>query len=249
LSAGTYLNSYYIAALIPPVAALCGVGVAALATAAPRVRAAVVTATAAACVGYGLYLLHGAAVVPPWLWVAAIGMLVLAVYIALFTRTVLAAVAALLILPAAASVTVVVRGLGPFDTPFESRQVSDVTLANPAARAATSNLMQRIARLQPYHRYPLAVDTSLAAAEYIAFSGDEVLPIGGFYGGVPVPTLATLRSDIRSGYVALFRLPLLPPSPDPRVQWVQQHCTLTGNSAEQGGVQFAQYFCTPADAG
>jgi 4-amino-4-deoxy-L-arabinose transferase-like glycosyltransferase len=248
-SAGSYLNSYYIAALTPPVAALCGVGVAGLATASPRVRAAVVTATAAACTGYGVYLLHGAAVVPAWLWVAAIGMLVLAVYLALFTRTVLAAVAALLILPATASVTVVVRGLGPFDTPFESRQVSDITQANPAAPAAINNLMQRIARLQPHHRYLLAVDTSLLAAAYIAFSGDEVLPIGGFYGGAPVPTLATLQSDIRNGYVSTFRLPLLPPSPDPRVQWVQQHCALTGHSADQGGLELAQYFCTPADAG
>ena len=242
-SAGAYLNSYYVAALTPPVAALCGVGMAALATARPRVRAAAVTATAAACVGYGLYLLHGAAVVPGWLWVAAIGVLVLAAYLAVFTRTTAVAALALLLIPATASVTVVVRGLGPFDTPFESRQISDATRANPAAEPATSAYMQRLAQSQPNRRYLLGADTSLLAAGDILFSGDEVLPIGGYLGGVPAPTLATLRSDISNGYVSLFQLPLVPASPDPRVQWIQQHCTLAGHSLPRNGVQFGLYSC------
>ncbi len=242
-SAGTYLNSYYIAALAPPVAALCGAGWAALAAARPKVRAAAVTVTAAACVGYGLYLLHGAGLVPAWLWVAAIGILVLAAYLAVFTRTIAVAAVALLLIPATASVTVVVRGLGPFDTPFESRQIGDATQANPAAEAAVSATMQRLARSQPHRRYLLAEDTSLLAASNILFSGDEVLPIGGYLGGVPSPTLATLRSDISNGYVSLFQLPLVPASPDARVQWIQQHCTLAGEGMPRDGVQFALYSC------
>ena len=242
-SAGTYLNSYYIAALSPPVAALCGAGWAALATVQPRVRAVAVTLTAAACVGYGLYLLHGAGLVPSWLWVAAIGLLVLAIYLAVFTRTSAVAALALLLIPATASVTVVVRGLGPFDTPFESRQISSATQANPAAEAAASTTMQRLAQSEPHRRYLLAEDTSLLAASNILFSGDEVLPIGGYLGGVPSPTLATLRSDISDGSVSLFQLPLVPASPDPRVQWIQQHCTLAGQSPLRDGVQFALYSC------
>jgi 4-amino-4-deoxy-L-arabinose transferase-like glycosyltransferase len=242
-SAGTYLNSYYIAALAPPVAALCGVGWAALAGAQPRVRATAIAITAAACVGYGLYLLRGAGLVPAWLWVAAIGLLVLAVYLAVFTRTSAVAALALLLIPATASVTVVVRGLGPFDTPFESRQVSNATQANPAAEAAVSATMQRLAQSQPHRRYLLAEDTSLLAASNILFSGDEVLPIGGYLGGVPSPTLATLRSDISNGYVSLFQLPVQPASPDARVQWIQQHCTLAGEGVPRDGVQFGLYSC------
>jgi 4-amino-4-deoxy-L-arabinose transferase-like glycosyltransferase len=249
-SAGIYLNSYYIAALTPAVAALCGTGVAALATAQPRVRAGTVLGAAAACVLYGMYLLNDASLVPGWLLPTAIGVLVLAAVI-LFVRTtastVLAAVA-LLLITATASVIVVVRGLGPFDTPFESQRIGNINQARPAAWAALSAYMQRLKQVQP-HRYLFAVDTSLLAASYILFSGDEVLPIGGYFGGTPAPTLATLQSDIRNGYVSTFLLPLTPPSPDPRVQWVQHHCMLTTPGAQHIGFQFAYYSCTPADAG
>src|ERR1700689_2026380 len=61
-SAGTYLNSYYVAALIPAVAALCGTGIAACGPRPwpARVRL-IVAATVLGCVGYGAYLLSGAA--------------------------------------------------------------------------------------------------------------------------------------------------------------------------------------------
>jgi 4-amino-4-deoxy-L-arabinose transferase-like glycosyltransferase len=61
-SAGTYLNSYYVAALSPAVAALCGAGVAACGPRPwpARVRL-IVAATVFACAGYGAYLISGAA--------------------------------------------------------------------------------------------------------------------------------------------------------------------------------------------
>jgi 4-amino-4-deoxy-L-arabinose transferase-like glycosyltransferase len=244
-SAGSYLNSYYIAALTPAMAALCGTGVAALADARPKVRAAAVLATAAACVGYGLYLLHGAAVVPWWLWPAAVSVLIVAAALTLITRAVaaVAAVAALLIIPATASVTVVVRGLGPFDTPFESHQISDTTKPPPGYGALISEDMQRLKQMQPHRRYVLAVDTSILAAPFILYSGDEVLPIGGYFGGVAAPTLSALQSDIDNGYVQLFRVPLVPRSPDPRVRWVQQHCAMTGHSTQPNSLEFATYSC------
>jgi len=249
-SAGVYLNSYYLAALSPPVAALCGTGVAALATRPARVRAATVLGIAAACVLYGLYLLNDAAVVPGWLLPAAIVVLVLAAVV-MFIRpaasTILAAVA-LLLIPATASVASVVRGLGPFDTPFESDLVSDATAAHPAVNASVSNFMQGLEQVQPHTRYPLGVDTSILTAPYILFSGDEVLPIGGYLGGVPAPSLATLRSDIRDGYVSMFMLPVRPPSTDPRVRWIEHACVLIGSGAQNHGVQFARYSCSPADA-
>ena len=51
------------------------------------------------------------------------------------------------------------------------------------------------------------------------------LPIGGYLGNVPAPTLATLRADISRGYVRVFVLPVSPPGPDPRVRWIESHCT------------------------
>jgi hypothetical protein len=67
-------------------------------------------------------------------------------------------------------------------------------------------------------------DTSGLAQNYILFSGREVLPIGGYLGNVPVPTLATLQADINRGYVRVFVLPVSPPGPDPRVRWLEAHC-------------------------
>ena len=52
-----------------------------------------------------------------------------------------------------------------------------------------------------------------------------MLPIGGYLGNVPAPTLATLRADISRGYVRGFVLPVSPPGPDPRVRWIESHCT------------------------
>jgi 4-amino-4-deoxy-L-arabinose transferase-like glycosyltransferase len=51
-SAGTYLNSYYVAALVPAVAALCGTGIAACGPGpwSARVRL-ILAATVLACVG------------------------------------------------------------------------------------------------------------------------------------------------------------------------------------------------------
>jgi hypothetical protein len=107
-SAGTFINSYYVAALVPAVAALCGTGIAACGPGPwpARVRL-IVAATVLGCAGYGAYLMSGTASGPVMLTVVA---LVVAA----------AAGAAVLLLPAAASVNSVIGGLGPFDTPFES---------------------------------------------------------------------------------------------------------------------------------
>jgi hypothetical protein len=52
-------------------------------------------------------------------------------------------------------------------------------------------------------------------------SGEEVLPIGGFTGTGPSPTLAALQDDISAGE---FHLVLAFPSADPRMVWIATHC-------------------------
>ena len=68
------------------------------------------------------------------------------------------------------------------------------------------------------------MDTSGLADNYILYSGLEVLPIGGYLGNVPAPTLAALQSDINDGYVRFFVLPVSPTGSDPRVRWIEAHC-------------------------
>ena len=72
-SAGTYLNSYYVAALVPAVAALCGTGIAACGPGPwpARVRL-IVAATVLGCAGYGAYLMSGTASGPVALTVVAL---------------------------------------------------------------------------------------------------------------------------------------------------------------------------------
>ena len=87
--------------------------------------------------------------------------------------------AAVLLLPAAASVSGVSRGLGPFDTPFESSKTVHNNQALAAAAPALTRALQRLELLIPPADALLGTDTSGLAANDILYSGREVLPIGG----------------------------------------------------------------------
>ena len=193
-SVGTFINSYYVAALIPAVAALCGTGIAACGPGPwPARTRQIVAATVLGCVGYGAYLMSGTASGPVLLTAIALIAAVAAVAQLLLpasgraghlTAVAFAGVAVLL-LPAAASVSSVIRGLGPFDTPFESSQTAHNNQALAAAGPALTRAVQRIELQTPPGDALLATDTSGLAQNYIFYSGREVLPIGGYLGNVP----------------------------------------------------------------
>jgi 4-amino-4-deoxy-L-arabinose transferase-like glycosyltransferase len=253
-SAGTYLNSYYVAALIPAVAALCGAGIAACGPGPwpARVRL-IVAATVLGCAGYGAYLMSGTASGPVVLTAVALVVAVAAAGQVLLRASgkgghltaVASAGAAALLLPAAASVSCVIRGLGPFDTPFESATTAHNNQALAAAAPALTRAVQRLELRTPPADALFGTDTSGYAASYILYSGREVLPIGGYLGNVPAPTLATLRADIGRGYVRLFVLPVSPPGPDPRVRWIESHCIRLPRPPRRPPVPYANFFCGP----
>jgi 4-amino-4-deoxy-L-arabinose transferase-like glycosyltransferase len=233
-SSGTYLNSYYVAALVPAVAALCGIGIAACGPRPwpARVRL-IVAATVLGCAGYGAYLISGTATGPVVLTVVALVMAVAAAAQLLLPASGkaghLTAVAftgaAVFLLPAAASVSSVIGGLGPFDTPFEPSATAHNNQRLAAGAPAITKTVQRLELRTPPGNALLGTDTSGLAADFILYSGWEVLPIGGYLGNVPAPTLATLQADISRAYVQVFTLPVAPPGPDPRVRWIESHCT------------------------
>jgi 4-amino-4-deoxy-L-arabinose transferase-like glycosyltransferase len=254
-STGTYLNSYYVAALTPAVAAICGVGVS-LCGPPPwslRVRL-ILLAACAASLGYGLYLLHGAAIVPAWIAPTAVAVFLLAAGLLLLAvplqerlgglLTPVLACASLIALPACASASVAIRGLGPFDSPFESTQISSV-YSSFARNWPQFVMITRHLEGQPGAPLILfGMNTSALAAPYILASGREVLPIGGFLGGAPAPTLATIQYDVEHGDVHLFlSMPIRPASPDPRIRWIEGTCNLLGVSNPQRPVQYGTYFC------
>ena len=280
-SDGAYLNSYYTAALAPAIAALCGVGLSAVAraTRAPLLDDAAAAGAAGAGAdqypgdgwlgrvlvgvavtggaGYALYLIPGATGVRPWLVPAVIATAVVAdaaLLVSLVSRgdvarvgsaALAAAAVAALLVPAVASATVVGDGLGPFDTPFEPASVSAVTQTGvhgaQADAAVTVRYFEALARTSRTHIL-FVTDTSGLAAPFILASGREVLPIGGFTGALPSPTLRKIRIDIAFGLVRLAIVPVTPPGTDPRLVWIRAHCRLVRVDRPRP-VRFGVYDC------
>ena len=253
-SAGTYLNSYYVAALVPAVGALCGTGLAACGPRpwSDRVRL-IVAATVLGCAGYGAFLISGTTTGPLLLTVVALVVAAAAVAQLLLRAsgraghlTALAfAGAAVLLLPAAASVTSVVQGLGPFDTPFES---SKTVRNNQLLATVGPTFTKAVQRMEPATQPGdalLGTDTSGLAENYILYGGQEVLPIGGYLGNVPAPTLAQLQADINRGYVRAFVLPVSPSGTDPRVRWIESHCSRLTPPPNRRPVPYGTFLCAP----
>src|SRR5581483_2420324 len=132
------------------------------------------------------------------------------------------ALAALVAAPAVASGSIVVHRLGPFDTPFQPARITAVTQTF-AGRAEHPSpvLVATFEQAGRGAKYPLATYTSLLAAPLIFATGDEVLPIGGFDGTFPPPTLMQLQRLIAAGTLHLIASP---PTRDPRIRWVRSHC-------------------------
>jgi len=233
------INAYYLAALAPAVGALGGLGVdlvrrhgaadrrvavgavvvaslsvaygAVLAAPAPGAVRLVVAAVAVVLVGAGAWLLLRRPGPGRRRWGdgAVTGGILL-----------LAAVA---LLPAAASAGIVVDGLGPFDTPWQPASVTQVTQVEP--RRTLQELEAGVPLLEQVnagHRYLAATATSIVAAPLIVDSGREIEPIGGFTGSIPSPALDELIDQVDSGQL---RTVIVTPGDDPRLVWVRSHCT------------------------
>jgi AcrR family transcriptional regulator len=106
----------------------------------------------------------------------------------------------------------------PFETAREARAVRVLLVAAPRVAAATLPGLERARGGAPDL---MAVQSSAVASVFAYPTGEEVLPIGGFTGTGPSPTLDQLRADVAA---RRFRLVLPFRSTDPRLVWVDQHC-------------------------
>ena len=255
-SAATTINTYYTAALSPAVAALLGIGF----MLAWQYRQSVWTWLAAGLAvlvtaGYAAWLLPASGTgLPGWLRPAVIGVAAAAVCcvaaaawrrraVALAAAALTLAAAGTLIVPVVASAAVVQSGLGPFQTPFESaRQTADIT-AFLSAGFQIKGSLATLEKVNAAFPYLMATQTAVLAAPFIWASGLEVLPVGGFTGTIPEPTLAALQNLIRTGFVATFLQS--PTTTDPRLTWIARHCmNVTRRAAGQRAVlPLAVYIC------
>jgi 4-amino-4-deoxy-L-arabinose transferase-like glycosyltransferase len=250
-SAGGYPNSYYVAALSPATGALCGAGVALAQRARRRMAASAGLAAAMLCsVGYGIYLLNGGTTVPGWLLpvagvTAALGALaLLTAHGRRILRSsmggVIVTMACALVLPGVASVLMVTRGLGPFAAPY---QPASATVSRAAARRSRLLHAQVMEELDSTYATPitLVTDSSILAAPFILATGKEVLPIGGFQGGIPAPSLAELRRRMAAEEVRAFIVPTV--SDDPRITWIHSHCKTESPAGARNAEATALYDC------
>lgn len=108
-----------------------------------------------------------------------------------------------------------------FDAPFEPTRLAALIASAPAKLAKIQQTIPRLQAVQANAPDLLAAQSSDIAAVFIYTSGLEALPIGGFTGTIPSPTLAQLKTDIASHQ---FHLVLALSTKDPRMRWIATHC-------------------------
>jgi 4-amino-4-deoxy-L-arabinose transferase-like glycosyltransferase len=240
-SVATYVQTYYTAALTPAIAAL--LAAAAVSVLAPRpgenfspggetARRIGLAIVSAGTTAYAVWLVpSNGAYVPGWLGPAIIaaGAVAIAVIIGstLIKRAVLATVAvtaalvAALAAPAVASAGLTAHHESAFDTPFEPTRLATLIASAPAKLARIQQSIPRLQAAQGNAPDLLAAQSSYIAAIFIDTSGLEALPIGGFTGTIPSPTLAQLETDIATHQ---FHLVLALSTKDTRMHWIATHC-------------------------
>ncbi len=257
-STGSSLNSYYLAALSPAVAGIVATG--ALFVWSRRdglVARLIVLVIVAITVVYGVLLLPPTGEgVGPWIIPLAIA-IAAAVAVSLGWRSLVANVradafvgtgilCAILVLPTVASLTFVANGLGTLDTPFESGVMAQA-LRTFFGTAATRAVLPDLEVAQNGAPDLMATQSSALAAPFIFETGFEVLPIGGYTGVTPSPTLKRLKTLINKG---TFHLVLAGPHPhDARFVWIDQHCNELPSPARQqpAALSLLIYYCRPGD--
>ena len=162
---------------------------------------------------------------------------------ALFAAALAAGLIAGSLAPAVASAGLVAHHEGAFDTPFEpagrAGRRDAIFLRTPAQ---VRLVVPRLEGAQNGAPYLLATQTAALASVFIYDSGLEALPIGGFTGTIPAPTLRQLQDDIRRGR---FHLVLAATSTDPRLRWIAAHCLSFGSAT----AVLHNYYCQARNAG
>ena len=256
----SHLNAYYCAVLVPPIGALVGSGAVHAWRGRHRVPWLLPVALAGSS-GYATALLTVAGSRWNWLltplWsatgVAALLLLVRpARPIATWSAAALA-VTAVLTVPAVGSVAMDTHDGGPYTLGFSQKAVGPFrepagqTLAQRFGSGEFARLLKKIEPARGSHRYLLATFGSPAAAPIIAATGSDVLPIGGYTGLMPFPTLTQLQTLVRTGQLRYISAP--PHRGDERQKWVVHHCRFVAGYGidNQGGQVPAQlYDCLPS---
>jgi 4-amino-4-deoxy-L-arabinose transferase-like glycosyltransferase len=272
-----FLNAYYLAALAPPMAALCALGLALgwriwRANPDGRVVPALLGAAVLGGVAEALSLVPHSAGVWPWVLATTIALTGLAVtcLVLCLRRTrpdwavpasVALGAAALLVGAVWASGTAVANGLGPFDSPYQSQSLTASEQAGWQHTLATWPALVAYADNVPNGRSIETTETSAQVSQDVLATGHEYLPVGGFSGRVPSTSLNQFLRDVRDGRILDVLVADTPPTSNPDLRWVLAHCSRSP-SPEAGagagaasrvtpvinGIRYRRYLCVPSDA-
>jgi 4-amino-4-deoxy-L-arabinose transferase-like glycosyltransferase len=264
-----FLNAYYLAALVPPLGALCGLGVA-LAWR-HRSSAAVrwmLPATVVLGVAYGVSLVPTGAglrglIVGSGIVLGLVAVLALAHSLAGADRrgrtsdpdpdrrarwAFALAVASLLLGAAWASGTAVAAELGPFDSGYQPAAQTAAEQAEWSRDVASWPGLAAQAATVPAGRSVETAETSALVSKEILATGREYLPVGGFTGLVPATSVRQLEADIRAGAVENVLVSVAPRTRNPTMEWAEAHCQREGLMHEDG-TTYRRVVCLPSDVG
>jgi hypothetical protein len=253
-----------MAALAPPMAALCGMGLVLAWRMRNESRAVpvVVLITVLAGAAQALDLTPRSAGV--WGWAVA-SILVLTIGAVVTTawwlrerpprwaaRAGLAlGAAALLAGTAWASGTAVASGLGPLDTPYQPASSSASLQAGWQREIAGWPAQAARAATVPAWRSIETVETSSEVSTDVLATGHEYLPVGGFTGQVPSTPLPLFVEWVRTGRIHTVLVAVRPQTRNPDMRWVLANCqSATGTNArvQVGSRTYDRYACVPSDA-
>jgi hypothetical protein len=170
---------------------------------------------------------------------------------AVFGAALVLAAAAALVTPVVASASMVGNDLGPFNSPFEPPASTAFLRAFLGSGQLSQSLSQlsRIEQVRNGAPYLFAAQTSVLASPYVYATGDEVLPIGGFTGTIPEPSVGRVRSMVAAGD---FHLVLTGPHPvGGAVGWIAEHCQHVAAAPNGGRLLVSNikvFYCLRPDA-
>jgi 4-amino-4-deoxy-L-arabinose transferase-like glycosyltransferase len=255
LSAAPTVLPYYAAVMAPAIAALCGMATAALRRPSPTTQplagsrlssSSLYALAGAATAGYAAWLLRaapGVAVV-----IVAAGVLTAAAVAARRSRAALVLGAAgSLLAPLLATASVVAAGRGPFDVPLEPPRTAAAirALVGGWVRPALTTV-PALERARLGSPVLVTTYTSVLASAYVLGTGEEALPIGGFTGTAPSPTLDEIKQGVASGRIHVV---LTSETADRRIAWIRARCrALPPASSRPGLPPISAYLCMPGDA-
>ena len=102
----------------------------------------------------------------------------------------------------------------------------------------------------PSDRAADVLETSRSAGFDILATGHEFLPVGGFTGEVPAPSLPAFIRLVAEGRVQRATVTTSPLTRAPDLRWVASHCQKNGPSVYDAIEQAHRsvFYCAPGDA-